>query len=224
MPGPKRTPLLERFWSRVEKTENCWLYGGKTFGNKYGTITTGGHNGKNLTAHRLSYELHHGPVPRGKFVCHKCDVKNCVNPAHLYAGDHEDNTRDIVERQRFGKKNRPKTEPTIPTGSRPHNRALHLDSRKLIVSQYSSGQWSQMQLAAAWRVSQATISAIIRGVRNMGAGGDGKKRSGNYRRKFSPEQVAAILADYHSGMTQQQVAEKHGCDQTYVSLLSKRAA
>ena len=49
-------------------------------------------------AHRVSYEAYHGAVPDGLHVLHKCDVKCCVNPEHLYAGTHKDNMQDMFRR------------------------------------------------------------------------------------------------------------------------------
>lgn len=65
-------------------------------------------NGRpNIKAHRFSYERHRGPVPDGLSVLHKCDVRCCVNPAHLYVGTAADNGRDAVVRGRscFGTNN-----------------------------------------------------------------------------------------------------------------------
>lgn len=94
------TPLAVRFWRRVNKTEGCWLWtgarqnrGGRA-GGGYGLI-----DGKNH-AHRVSWELTHGPIPPGMCVLHKCDVKHCVNPEHLFLGSPAQNTRDMLIKRR----------------------------------------------------------------------------------------------------------------------------
>lgn len=225
MSGPKCAPLSERFWSRVVKHESgCWLFGGDRFGNKYGQISDGtGRRGGNVRVHRYSYEIHHGEIPRGKFVCHKCDVKNCVNPEHLYAGDHEDNTRDIVERKRTRKPTGIQVLPLAREGERRFNRALTSKAQEMLKAQYESGKWTQVQLSKAWRVSQGTVSAIVRGVKNMGAGGDGKKRTGHFKHKVSAEDREQIAMRYLAGgVTQKELAVEYGLDQTYISALVKR--
>lgn len=225
MRGPKRIPISERFWNRVVKHKSgCWLFGGENFGNKYGQIAFSGRDNGHTTAHRYSYEIHHGEVPRGKFVCHKCDVKNCVNPDHLYAGDHEDNNQDIVDRGRNKRKgDRICVLPYAREGERAFNRALTSEAQAMLKSQYESGKWTQTQLAKAWRVSQGTVSAIVRGVKNMGAGGDGKKRTGFFKQKVTQLQRDEIAMRYLAGgVTQKALAEEFGLDQTYISVLIKR--
>lgn len=78
----------------------CWIwmgrYGGR--GNAYGRICV---NGKEYGAHRFSYTAFVGKIPAGLLVCHHCDVKECVNPNHLYAGTVQDNARDAVSRNRY---------------------------------------------------------------------------------------------------------------------------
>jgi hypothetical protein len=82
---------IPRFWSLVEKGDDCWLWKGSVSGGGYGRITV---SGKRVAAHRFSYEAANGPIPDGLFICHSCDVKLCVNPAHLFAGTQVDNMQD----------------------------------------------------------------------------------------------------------------------------------
>ena len=88
-----------RFWSKVTKGPDCWIWNGATDWAGYGHCKVG----KKLTgAHRRSWELLVGPVPDGMKVLHKCDVRNCVNPDHLWIGTHSDNMRDMVSKGRHG--------------------------------------------------------------------------------------------------------------------------
>jgi len=87
----------ERFWSRVNKTDACWLWTGYRDPNGYGSL---GVDCKNRLAHRFSFELHNGAIPAGLFICHKCDVPSCVNPNHLFAGTQKENMMDCSRKGR----------------------------------------------------------------------------------------------------------------------------
>lgn len=57
-------------------------------------------NGTTITAHRWAWARANGPIPRGLYCCHACDVRRCVNPAHLFLGTAQDNTRDAIAKGR----------------------------------------------------------------------------------------------------------------------------
>lgn len=211
MAGPKKRPAVERFLSNVEKqADGCWIYGTN---QRYGMILRD--DGKPQSAHKFSYELHKGEVPTGLYVCHTCDVKQCVNPDHLYAGTHEDNTRDIIERGRTAK-NSGRVVKTKPVKRYRQGRALSKENRERLRAEYASGKFTQMQLAARYRVSQGTVSATIRRAKNM-ATAPAKRFTGNYRRKLSPENLRQIVTLYESGKTQAEIASQFGCSQAHVS-------
>lgn len=80
-----------RFWSRVNKTETCWIWTGAAT-NKYGHSQVR-FGGRNVYVHRLSYELLVGPIPAGLVIDHLCRNARCVNPAHLEPVTLGENTR-----------------------------------------------------------------------------------------------------------------------------------
>jgi hypothetical protein len=93
--------LDDRFWSKVVKTgsEGCWLWSANKNNKGYGLFRPGGTLPKQL-AHRVSYEATFGHIPRGALILHSCDSPACVNPAHLRAGTHKNNTADMDARGR----------------------------------------------------------------------------------------------------------------------------
>ena len=99
----------ERFWAKVLKTDACWLWTGKRAHDGYGyfRIKYPQHDVTTAAAHRVAWTLTVGPIPPGFFVCHHCDVRYCVNPAHLFLGTHKDNMRDATVKGRVnrGEKN-----------------------------------------------------------------------------------------------------------------------
>ncbi|MCC6649106.1 MAG: HNH endonuclease [Polyangiaceae bacterium] len=88
---PPATP--ETFFEKVQPEPNtgCWLFAGCLNSKGYGMVAW---RGRTRTAHRVSFELANGPIPDGQHVLHRCDVRWCVNPVHLYLGTHADNMRD----------------------------------------------------------------------------------------------------------------------------------
>lgn len=87
---------IERL-SIPEPNSGCWLWLGSING-EYPTLSL---SGRNVYAHRASYEAHHGALAKGKLACHRCDVPLCVNPAHLFEGSYADNARDCLLKGRW---------------------------------------------------------------------------------------------------------------------------
>lgn len=104
--GPRaRMPMEERFWRRVSKTDTCWEWLGHKNAYGYGVINAGGRNGKAWFAHRYSWMIHNGEIPKsaayhGTVIRHSCDNRSCVNPEHLLLGSQKDNVADMDSRGR----------------------------------------------------------------------------------------------------------------------------
>lgn len=88
---------MERFWTKVHKTDTCWLWTA-ALRCGYGAFKV---DGKAIGAHCYSYAMAHGAIPKGLVVCHSCDVRHCVNPDHLWLGSYKDNMQDASRKGRI---------------------------------------------------------------------------------------------------------------------------
>jgi len=142
--------LEETFWLNVAKADDngCWLWQGRTM-KGYGSISL---SGRNMAAHRLSYEMAFGAIPDGLWVLHKCDIRACVRPDHLFLDTVADNAADMTAKGRSA------------NGER-HGRAkLTEESVRAIRQLYQARIMTGRQLAARFQVSKQAISDIVRGV------------------------------------------------------------
>lgn len=97
-----RKPLEDRFWAKVDKTETCWLWTGAKHNHGYGLIQKGVRGQGLIRATHLSWKLQFGQdIPKKVMLCHTCDNPACVNPAHLFLGDHKANARDMSTKGRW---------------------------------------------------------------------------------------------------------------------------
>lgn len=89
---------LDRFWSKVKVNSiyDCWEWQAAKI-RGYGLFE---YKGKSRRAHRVSWEITYGDIPKGMYVLHKCDNPACVNPNHLFLGTQEDNMRDMIQKGR----------------------------------------------------------------------------------------------------------------------------
>ena len=87
----------------------CWLWTGSFFQSGYGRFSI---NQKVHRAHRVSYFLYNGNITNKFYICHKCDNPKCVNPKHLYQGTAKDNSKDMCEKGRSGRRSKTKSKAT----------------------------------------------------------------------------------------------------------------
>lgn len=89
-----------RFWTQVRKTETCWLWEGAIHHTGYGVFTVMVPHKHQVRVHRHAYQLLRGPIPNGLVICHRCDVRRCVNPDHLEPGTARENFHDAMRKGR----------------------------------------------------------------------------------------------------------------------------
>jgi hypothetical protein len=94
----KKKSVKVRFLSKIKKTKGCWLWTGFRTPTGYGQL---GINKRPTLAHRISWTIFKGEIPNGMYVCHRCDVRFCVNPHHLFLGTAKDNTQDAFRKGRL---------------------------------------------------------------------------------------------------------------------------
>lgn len=153
----------ERFWENVRKQmDGCWEWVGSKRGNGYGRFYV---NGQSYGAHRVSFTITNGPIPSGMFALHHCDVRNCVNPHHLFLGTQTDNVKDMVQkhRQPKGETHGSRTSPgRLPRGERHHKAKVTERDVRDIRKEYGKGV-SQRRLGREYGLAHCSIGSIVRG-------------------------------------------------------------
>lgn len=95
--GHYSRPAEERFWEKVDKSGDCWVWTGYIQRKGYGVFTI---NGKLIRAHRFAWELENGKIPDGMVIMHVCDNRRCVRASHLALGTQLENIKDRGEKER----------------------------------------------------------------------------------------------------------------------------
>lgn len=151
--------LAARFWAKVVKTDGCWRWLGYTV-DRYGRIALDGGRGAPCAgAHRVSWELHNGPIPEGMCVLHRCDNPPCVNPDHLFLGTQLDNIADRVRKGRNG-----------DLSGQNNGRAKLTSEQVLEMRSRHRGGESYRVLGIAFGVSWGHVGHIVKGDNWPGAG------------------------------------------------------
>ncbi len=147
MKSAGKKPIFSNY---VIDDNGCWLWAGSHISDGYGSVSIGG---KPTRAHRAFYSHFVGPIPDGMFVCHKCDVRPCVNPDHLFLGTNQDNVDD---RERKGRNKLP------PKGEQ-HNHAKLTESQVIEARFLWQSGRSQNSLAKQFGVCAKTMREAVTG-------------------------------------------------------------
>ncbi len=139
---------LTRFWLKVDKSKGCWLWTPPSSAHGYGQLKI---NGRPVAAHRISWVIHNGQIPLEAYVLHRCDVRNCVNPDHLFIGSHEENMRDMIKKGRH----------SHPKGEKNSNAKLTEMQIYQIRELYDSGGYTYKSISELYGVKSAAIGKIV---------------------------------------------------------------
>lgn len=172
------TAQKKRFWDKATRPlEDCWLWNGKR-SKRYPVFRVGS---RTFKAPRIAWTLVHGPVPRGKLVCHECDTPSCINPFHLFLGTQADNMKDMANKGRWngqtGDEHWTRRNPKKVLRGNKHPRRLRpelfacgervgtaklavKDVTEIFLSYYVDGQ-SQSAIARRFDTTQATVWMIV---------------------------------------------------------------
>lgn len=140
--------VLERFEAKFTKSDGCWEWNASITRIGYGRFRVAG---ETQLAHRVAYQLYIGEITTGMCVCHRCDNRKCVNPAHLFLGFQADNVHDCEDKGRG----------VHPSGENHYFSRLTEEQVIEIRARYSDGE-KIAEIAKEFGMAHSTIYEIVR--------------------------------------------------------------
>lgn len=194
----------KRFWEKVDRSGECWEWTGalQTYG--YGLFGVNSQV-RAARAHRVSYQMAFGPIPKGLVVCHRCDNRKCVRPDHLFLGTNRDNTWDAIRKGRI---------PSVQT-----HKPDFLDSIK---QDYESGLTLQ-DIATKNGVTAWTIRYHLERMGVPRRPRTAKRKAHAREVKLSFSDRSEILTRYHSGERIADLSRRFGVDPATIRYHIKQA-
>lgn len=157
--------LKKRFLAKVNKDNpnDCWEWVGAITSRGYGSL---GIWGRATSAHRISHELFNGPIGNHLHVCHRCDNRACVNPAHLFLGTNRDNMQDAKSKGRLHYQ----THPRFRQLRIKFKRTIDIKLFPIVKAKYNSGL-TGLQIAEELNIGKSSVYRIINDIQRRA--GDG---------------------------------------------------
>jgi|SRR6476620_58890 len=142
---------IERFWSKVDKSGDCWVWTDCQDRDGYGQFCTYiNKKRKQYKAHRVSFFISNGSIDDELLVCHACDNTSCVNPKHLFQGTVQDNSDDMTSKKRQAK------------GSSNGNSKL-VEKDVVQIKHWITSGAKQVDIAEIYGITQTMVSCIKNG-------------------------------------------------------------
>lgn len=220
--GPTPIPITQRFDSKVEKTDGCWLWKGTVNNNGYGTLYDNATKSKEL-AHRVAWKIRHGEYP-SKYLLHSCDTTNCVNPDHLREGDNTENLLETLQRNEKVKDRLLVTNEDIQEMKKLYSDTLitHRQlAQKYGVSTSSIHNYLHNKSIAL--VNREEIKSKYSKVKEFGRVETPETPSGFVRTNITLELAEEIRQEYKNGLNQKEICIKHRISKSAVyNILTNR--
>lgn len=186
-----RTGIAIRFWSKVLKSPGCWEWIAAKQHSGYGKF----YCKKRLRlAHRVAYEMvHHVTLPRSAAVLHKCDVRSCVRPNHLFLGTQKMNMADASQKGRLRFR-------------RATGRKLWASSVRVLREMDAKKRFSLKELSSRLRMSPSSVSGLLTGRFWSWVGGPTRPR----RKRLQAEEVLRLRELYAKGRSTSSLVKEFG--------------